>query len=69
MKKIILHIILGLIMINIAFAFTDREWINLSDTDADNWVGTSAVHSISYDSNNNLVWTGLADDKFGYYNI
>src|SRR3989344_3731625 len=43
-------------------------WMDLSGNDTGNWAGTSAVNGVAVNTNDNLVYTGLASGKFGVYN-
>jgi len=55
-----------------AFSYYDlstNEWVDLSATDSGDWVGNSGVHSVFYDADNNVVWTGIEGGKFGYYEL
>ena len=43
-------------------------WSDLSGTDTGDWMSTSIVLGVTYDSNNDLVYTIAASGKFGVYN-
>ncbi len=45
--------------VNLLQQLVTAEWRNLSATDTGNWVSTTNVFGIAYDSNNDLVYTGL----------
>jgi hypothetical protein len=57
-----------LLLSSFASAEIIGNWIDLSDTDPDNWVGSNNILSIDYDSNNNIIYTGGFQGHFGYYN-
>ena len=43
-------------------------WSDLSGTDTGDWMSTSIVLGVTYDSNNDLVYTIASSGKFGVYN-
>jgi hypothetical protein len=63
MRKLFIPLILCLLL---TFTFANFSWIDLSDTDSDNWVSTSQINSVFTASDGN-VYTGLANGKLGVY--
>ncbi|MEK6823803.1 MAG: tetratricopeptide repeat protein, partial [Nanoarchaeota archaeon] len=43
-------------------------WMNLSGNDTGDWAGASPVYGVAVNTNDNLVYTGLDEGKFGVYN-
>jgi len=43
-------------------------WYDLSATDPANWASTTSIYGLTFDSTNNLIYTGLLSGKFGVYN-
>ena len=42
--------------------------MNLSGNDTGNWAGGDTVFGVAVNTNDNLVYTGLQNGKFGVYN-
>jgi hypothetical protein len=44
-------------------------WTNLSTTDPSDWVGSDNIYSVVYNPDDNLIYTGIKQGKFGARNF
>jgi len=49
------------------YNYSDGITYDLSSTDTGDWLGSTRIFSSVYDSNNNLVYIGATEGKFGVY--